>query len=323
MIIYIGSRRQTHLLRHMRREAHMPAWMCRTYAWLFRTARLPAATYIFVGIDRLDAPERRLAGQFYRYINGLGAGWRALNDPAIGMGRYRLLRQLHEAGINDFNAYLAAESARPERYPVLVRRNATSTPPLTGLLKNRAELDAEIDRLVAAGEVPEDLVIIEYCAEPTETGLFRKQSEYRIGEHFIPTPSIYGADWYVKVSNTLAVDDAVTPYDVEVLASNPLAEVARRAFAIAGIDYGRADIGIVGGRPQIYEINFNPDVRGQRENPNENRILSGLWDDSDKRFFAALHEVGSGGNGSAPTLKTGELTAFRLRFWRNYAPQRY
>jgi len=323
MIIYIGSRRQTHMLRHMRREAHMPAWTARTYAWLFRTARLPAATYIFVGIDRMDAPERRLAAQFYRHINGLGAGWRALNDPAIAMGRYRLLRQLHEAGINDFNAYLVAESARPERYPVLVRRNATSTPPLTGLLESRAALDVEIDRLVAAGEVPEDLVIIEYCAEPTESGLYCKQAEYRIGEHFIPSPSIYAGDWYVKRSTSLAVDDAVTAYDAEVLRTNPFAEVARRVFAIAGIEYGRADIGVVGGRPQIFEINFNPDVRSQRENPERNKILSGLWDDSDKRFFAALHEVDSSGRGSAPTLRTGELTAFRLRFWRNYAPQRF
>ena len=31
-------------------------------------------------------------------------------------------------------------------------------------------------------------------------------------------------------------------------------------FNIAGIDYGRVDFGLVGGRPQIYEINSNPMV---------------------------------------------------------------
>src|SRR5690606_16905991 len=113
-----------------------------------------------------------------------------------------------------------------------------------------------------------------------------------------PTPSIYAAGWYVKHSNTFEVDDAVTEYDVEVLDTNPFAEVARTAFAIAGIEYGRADIGIVGGRPQIYEINFNPDMRSQRENPNKNRILSGLWERSDRQFFAALREVDGTGSGS-------------------------
>jgi hypothetical protein len=62
MLIFIGSRRQTHILRTLRRDARMPAWSTRTYAWLFRTFRLPAGTYVFVGIDRLDAAERRLAG---------------------------------------------------------------------------------------------------------------------------------------------------------------------------------------------------------------------------------------------------------------------
>ena len=27
--------------------------------------------------------------------------------------------------------------------------------------------------------------------------------------------------------------------------------------------------------------------------------------------------------GARPNLRNGELTAFRMRFWRNYAPQRY
>lgn len=323
MIIYVGSRRHTHLLRTLMREPHMPAWRCCTYPALFRMRRLPAATYIFLGIDRLDNPERRLAGQFYRHINGLGPGWRALNDPATAKGRYRLLRDLHSAGINEFNAYLVAEGRWPERYPVFIRREGMSTPPLTGLLADRAELSAAIDRLVADGEVPEDLLVIEYLAEPIEGGLFRKQSEYRIADAFIPTPSIYAGQWYVKYSNTFDVPDAITAYDRTVLDTNPFAEVARKAFAIAGIEYGRADIGIVGGRPQIYEINFNPDVRSQRQNPNSNAMLSRLWDESDSLFFSALRAVDGTGQGARPSLDSGELRAFRLRFWRNYAPQRY
>ena len=323
MIIYIGTRRQTHLLRTMHRDARMPAWHCRTYQWLFRTRRLPAGTYIFLGVDRLDNAERRLAGQFYRHINAQGEGWRALNDPAIAMGRYRLLRSLHAAGINDFNAYLVAENLTPQRFPVFIRRNSSSTPPLTELLATPNALRGEIDRLLAAGEPPEDLVVIEYFGEPLRPGLFQKQSAYRIADRYIPTPTIYAGDWVVKVSNTIPVPDDVAERDVAIMTSNPFAAVARAAVEIAGIEYGRADIGIVAGRPQIYEINFNPDVRTQREQPNASAILGRLWDQSDSLFFKALSDVDSSVRGSARTLSSFDLTAFRLRFWRNYAPQRY
>lgn len=323
MIIFVGSRRQTYLLRAMRRDERMPAWTCRTYHWLFRVRRLPAGTYIFLGVDRLDSGERRLAGQFYRHINSLGAGWRALNDPAVAMGRYRLLRSLHEAGINSFNAYLVAEGTKPAVYPVFIRRNSSSALPLTGLVTSPRELQGAIDRLISSGEVPEDLVIIEFCGEEFRPGIYRKQSEYRIADRYIPTPTIYAGTWLVKVSNTIAVPDDLTAFDVDVLDRNPFAEVARKAFEIAGIEYGRADIGIVGGRPQVYEINFNPDTRTQRERPNANNALSALWERSDTMFFDALSRVSEGGSGTKASLSTQELTAFRLRFWRNYAPQRY
>lgn len=323
MLIFIGSRRQTYLLRTMQRDERMPAWACHTYQWLFRTRSLPAATYVFVGVDRLDHGERRLAGQFYRHINGLGSGFRALNDPSVAMGRYRLLRTLHEQGINDFNAYLVAESARPERYPVFIRRNSSSVLPLTALLADKQALGREIDRLIGEGEVPEDLVILEYWSEEFKPGIFRKQSEYRVMETYIPTPTIYAGTWMVKVSNTIVVPDEYTGFDSEVLATNPFADVARRAFEVAGIEYGRADIGIVGGRPQIYEINFNPDVKTQRERPNKHKLLSALWDRSDTLFFEALGKASSPPAASKPSLRSDELDAFRLRFWRNYAPQRY
>ena len=167
MFIFVGSRRQTYLLRHARADGRRPRWIGRTYHWLFRTRRLPAATYVFVGVDRLDNSERRLAASFYRHINGLGHGWRALNDPAIAMGRYRLLRSLHEAGVNDFNAYLGTEPLGEVAFPCFIRSATSSRPPLTGLLANGADLLGAIETLVALGHPKEDLLVIEYCAEPS------------------------------------------------------------------------------------------------------------------------------------------------------------
>ena len=43
--------------------------------------------------------------------------------------------------------------------------------------------------------------------------------------------------------------------------SNPYGDAMRRVFELANIDYGRVDFGLVGGQPQIYEINSNPDLK--------------------------------------------------------------
>ncbi|RYE08352.1 MAG: hypothetical protein EOP22_13770 [Hyphomicrobiales bacterium] len=323
MLIFIGSRRQTYVLRHMQRDERMPAWTCRTYAWLFRTRRFPAGTYIFTAVDRLDAGERRLAALFYRHLNAQGGAFRALNDPAIAMGRYRLLRTLHEAGLNDFNAYLATEQQRPSRYPVFIRRASSSIAPLTGLLRSADELEANLARLIAAGEAAEDLIIIEYCAEEAAPGIFIKQSEYRVGDRYVPNGSQFSAGWYVKRSTHIEVPESYHHADTALIAANPYADVAARAFAIAGIEYGRADIGMVGGRPQIYEINFNPELTTQRERPRPHPMHSANWDRSDDLLFEAMHAIDTKGKGSVGTIGNAELLQFRLRFWRNYAPQRY
>jgi hypothetical protein len=42
--------------------------------------------------------------------------------------------------------------------------------------------------------------------------------------------------------------------------TNPLLLPVTKAFELANINYGRADFGIVNGRPEIYEINTNPHI---------------------------------------------------------------
>jgi len=54
------------------------------------------------------------------------------------------------------------------------------------------------------------------------------------------------------------------------------ADVLGQVFGIAGIEYGRADFGIVGGRVQVYEINTNPHVSADpgSENPTRRMTLA-------------------------------------------------
>lgn len=324
MLIYIGSRRQTYVLRTMQRDERMPQWVCRTYSWLFRARRLPAATYIFTGVDRLDAGERRLAALFYRHLNAQGPGFRALNDPAIAMGRYRLLRTLHEMGFNDFNVFLASERDRPTHYPVYVRRNSVASLPLTALVESAAELERELDRLVASGEVAEDLIITEYHTEAYRPDLYRKFGMFRCGDRFAPRAPLYGSTWYVKNNPQAEATDDDHRKDAELLATNPHRRQLRDVFDIAGIEYGRADYNIVGGRLQVYEINFNPDLRSQRDRPaHPNPLRDTNLHRTDDLGFEVLSALDNAGTGHVGTISNSDLVQFRLRFWRNYAPQRY
>ncbi len=42
---------------------------------------------------------------------------------------------------------------------------------------------------------------------------------------------------------------------------NPFGRQMSKIFALANVEYGRVDFGVVNGKPQIYEINTNPHVK--------------------------------------------------------------
>ena len=58
-------------------------------------------------------------------------------------------------------------------------------------------------------------------------------------------------------------------YDDEyrIIEENRHGEELRPAFEIGGIEFGRADFGLVDGRPQVYEINTNPTIATIRKHP--------------------------------------------------------
>ncbi len=322
MIICLGPRRQLANLRKVTPE--FPRMVGRTYTWLFRTPRLPAATYLFWHVDRLDSAERRIAAKFYRHINGLGAGFRALNDPAKAKGRLGVLETLHRAGINHFAAYPVSDGVMPARYPVFLRRNTMSTTMLTGLIPDELQLRAEIDRLVGEGEPEDDLLIIEYAAEPMRDDVFRKMGVYRIGDAYIPYVNLYQRNWIVDDGEPLLLTHEEHVADKALLANFPWLEMARRAYELCHIEYGRLDFGLVGGEPQVYEINFNPHLRRMiTKKTDPNPVRRENMNTVDAMKIAALHAIDSHGRGSAPTLNLNELLRFRLMPWRNYAPERY
>ena len=324
MLIFVGPKRQLYNISHGKKRGDLPAVRGCTYDWLFRTLWLPAATYVFLGIDRLDQGERRLAGAFYRHINGLGPGFRALNDPARAMGRFDFLRAMHRAGINRFNAYLASEQVEPAQFPVFIRRNAMHTPILSGLIETPQALAAELDRLISAGEPPTDLIIIEYAPDEFRPGAFRKMGAFRMADDFFPFANMYEPNWIIDrgAAQVAGPDDhAAEAVHLRDFALRPQIE---RAFQIAGIEYGRADFGLRDGQAQFFEINFNPFLSrliNDKTDPNPVRRANLKW--VEERVARGLNDLDTNGRGLARTLHTEELWRHRLSPGRNYAPQRY
>jgi len=322
VIIFIGPMRQRGNVSALREHKDAPEYSYRSYSWLFRAFRLPAATYIFTSVDRLDSNERRLAGKVYRHINNAGLGFRALNDPSHAKGRYRLLRALFDAGINKFNAYLAVEQPKPTKFPVFVRRNSMSTAPLTGLIMSQHELEVSLNNFEKMGEPLDDLVVIEYNAREVAPNVFQKWSAYNAGGSISLNYAISECNWLVKYGEIDIIGHHFYEREFELLQSNAFEKQVRKVFEIADIEYGRVDFGLVEGEPQFYEVNFNPEFRTtEAKSLVERRILNVRF--AVQRRVEHIAKLNTDAVGAVNNIADPDIAAFRLRIWRNYAPQRY
>jgi hypothetical protein len=242
------------------------------YRELLRQQRTYRATYVFTDMDRLSLPHLHRVAMAYRTLKA--AGLRVLNDPALTPSRYGLLRQLHEAGINDFNAYRVEERVKPASWPVFVRTEGNHDRPLSDLLADWDAVQRVIDDAVAGGIPVASLLIVEYAAEPVMPGLYRKLSSYRIGDRICATTAVHEDTWLVKYGKKGIAGEALYEDELRIIRENRYVDVMEKAFAVSGIEYGRADFGIVAGRPQIYEINTNPEVKFGGDHPFEHRVQS-------------------------------------------------
>jgi hypothetical protein len=141
-------------------------------------------------------------------------------------------------------------------------------------------------------------MVIEYCADEIRPGVWRKLGAFRIaGRSFMHTTVVdYG--WLAKTGDPdrLAKDPMLETYlkeEFELLDRTDFLPTVDMAMAIAGIDYGRADFGLVGGRPQIYEINTNPVLGLDGPRPFAARLANHAK--ADKRVLDAIAELDSDG----------------------------
>lgn len=232
--------------------------------------RLPPATYIFTDLDRLPPPSLHAAALRYRDFRA--RGYRVLNDPARAMKRFGLLRALNRAGVNAFDAYSVESLERPRRWPVFLRLEGDHHPPVSGLLNSPDELGHALRSALNDGVPRSALIIIEYAAAPVRPGLFRKLSVFRVGDQMLGYTCVHDDQWIVKYGKKGIATPELYEEEYRFVAENPFGAALREVFDLAGIDYGRADFGLVDGKPQIYEINTNPNMKLQEPSaPNPRR----------------------------------------------------
>jgi hypothetical protein len=226
----------------------------------------PSATYIFTALETLNASQLRWATELWERLSEAPARVRLLNDPRRVLGRYELLRLLHERGVNSHRAYRLHEAHRA-RFPVFLRRERRHWG-ITRVLWSRHDLARAVVWAARKGWPLNDLLVVEFIDTVDEDGLYHKYGAFFVGGRVVPGSLVFRSDWMVKstrreeipVSKHLELEDSFVE-------ANPHESWIKDVFSMAGIDYGRIDYSVSGGRPRAWEINTNPTLVGSEPPP--------------------------------------------------------
>jgi hypothetical protein len=272
MIFYLATERFSSTVRHFlkrNRNELRGVLALLTYEELFFEGAGPIGHYIFTDFDRLSRYELENAAAFADALLAAAPEARILNHPLKTLERYPLLVALHRAGINGFVATRIECGERPPRYPVFIRAEDGYGGPETDLLNNDEEFDAALADLTRRGLPRRGRIAVGYANKRAADGYFHKYGAFNIGGRIVPHDRMYGQNWVVKIrfeetpwadgrDATYGDSESGTATELNYIVDNPHRDILARAFAVARIDYGRADYGVVDGHVQIYEINTNP-----------------------------------------------------------------
>jgi len=236
-----------------------------SYQSAFQSPWKRRATYIFSDLDRLNFWELQLAARLYLRLKEAGVS--VLNNPATVRQRYSLLRTFRARGINDFDVWRVEEDVMPQRFPVFLRTESAHRGPLSDLLCNPTAVEEAVQGAVREGYPLRELLLIEYCAEPVSEGVFRKNAIYRVGDRLVPCLSVHESRWSAKRGERGIAGQDLYDDEHEMVVTNRHGTSLRSAFEMSNIEYGRADFGMVAGRPQVYEINTNPMIKQIGDHP--------------------------------------------------------
>jgi hypothetical protein len=223
------------------------------YSQLPRLVPLPKATVIFADIDSLEGGELDYATVVYRELAAERPPRLILNEPGRTLTRHDLLEKLYREEINKF-AVRRLIDASETRFPAFLRSARGHRGTLTPLLHDERELEDAIVHLkrVRLG----DVLVVEFFDTSDDSGIFRKYSAFRVGQHIVPVHVLFSRYWMQRRPDLL--DPSKVEEEHRFLRDNPHRAQLLRLFQAAGAEYGRIDYGISGSGIQTWEINTNP-----------------------------------------------------------------
>ncbi len=216
-----------------------------------------SGTYIFSDLERLTDAQVSVFRDCADRLEKSFPEALIINHPKHAMRRFELLKTLHEAGINSFKAFPLLQVPSNVRFPVFLRFARDHNGPCSELIPDRKALTLASLNLAIAGFRLDELLVIEYCDTCPADGWFRKYSAFRFGDRIVAAHMIFSRSWIAKDGGEH--QEAYLREEEETyMRSNPHAKFVRQIFDLAKIQYGRIDYGMLGDRPQVWEINTNP-----------------------------------------------------------------
>ena len=254
-----------------------------TYEELFFERAGPVGHYIFTDFDRITRYEIECLASFAASLEKLVPEAHILNHPLRVLERLPLLVELHRKGINDFTANRIECGERPPSYPAFIRAEDGYGGPETDLLRDDAGFDLALAGLQDRGLPLRGRIAVGYAGERGADGFFRKYGAFNIAGAILPhhiqrnrgwvvKKDIADLDWTIPRDRSDRLTELAVTEEIDFVRDNPHEQTLARAFSIAGIDFGRADYGIVNGRVQIYEINTNPSLPGRAKSDQRDAV---------------------------------------------------
>jgi hypothetical protein len=265
----------------------------RDYEDLGPRVHVTTGPQVLAALDQLSEAQRHAVAWLWDEHARLAPSATRWNDPRVALTRFALLRRLAADGLNGFGVYGCGEIDAIRRFPVFVRGRHDHSGPRSRLLHTRGDVSKAIAALRVRGRRKDDLMIVEFADTTDADGWFRKYAAFRAGDRIIACHAFVAREWCVK-SEQKQLDEAWIHEDRAFVRDNPHAAWLRRVFTAAGIDYGRADYGVVSGVPQLWEINLNPTI-GRRPGQSKPVTLAPelqlLREETRETFHAQLRDA--------------------------------
>jgi hypothetical protein len=204
-------------------------------------AEVPAGVYVFTGLNRFGPGARKALGQLYDQL-GADPATRPLNDPNQALGRFELLRRLHQEGMNGFRAFGAWEDLSELRFPVFVRDRSRDGG-IPTLLHSIREVEAEVGWALVRGAALSELIIVEFLDTRCEDGLYRKYSAYVVGDEILPVSLEHGRDWVLRYPRAEFTPEGLAEERRFVLEGSHQDQLEKIRL-ISRIQFGRMDFSV-------------------------------------------------------------------------------